>query len=479
MVPVSVDPPRRRPWSLGLRARITLGFSLLGLAVSVGLALSSYYLAQKGLRQKFEAASITVATTKARTVRDAFKPVDIKAESLFGNVLAPEKDGFVGVLLADGWHSKDLSFDSLPADFGAAANSGISGKQRARIGKSEYFLVTITPPADDTTPKTIGSYIQAFPLNNLNSTLKTLAGALILGSTIAAIGAAGIGLWTSRRVLRPLARVAEAANRLASGGLDTRLRNESDPELQRLASSFNNMADAVEERIQREARFASDVSHELRTPLQTLIGSIEILDARKADLPERSRQALDLLVTQSKRFHQMVLDLLEISRLDAGAADLHTEQVMLDQFVSRVANRYGYSHVPVILEATWEQEPVIVDRRRLERALANLLGNAEHHAGGPVQITLANARIGSGYRVVRIGIEDAGPGVTEPERERIFERFARGATARHRAGTGLGLALVREHIHLQGGRVWVEDRRNVQGARFVIELPAELPTEEE
>jgi two-component system, OmpR family, sensor histidine kinase MtrB len=478
---VSVAPPRRRPWSVGLRARITLGFSLLGLAVSVGLALSSYYFAQKNLLQKFEDNSITVAKTKARTVRDALKPAPVKAESLFGNVMTPEKDGVVGVLLDDGWHAANLNFftESLPVEFDTAAHNGISGRQRARIGKTDYLLVAITPPVDDATPKTMSSYVQAFSLNDQTSTLKTLAGALILGSTIAAVGAAGIGLWTSRRVLRPLARVAEAANRLASGGLDTRLRNESDPELQRLASSFNNMADAVEERIQREARFASDVSHELRTPLQTLIGSIEILDARKADLPERSRQALDLLVTQSKRFHQMVLDLLEISRLDAGAADLHTEQVMLDQFVSRVANRYGYSHVPVVLEATWEQQPVIVDRRRLERALANLLGNAEHHAGGPVQITLANALVGSSYRVVRIGIEDAGPGVAEPERERIFERFARGATARHRAGTGLGLALVHEHIHLQGGRVWVEDRRNAPGARFVIELPAELPAEEE
>jgi signal transduction histidine kinase len=89
-----------------------------------------------------------------------------------------------------------------------------------------------------------------------------------------------------------------------------------------------------------------------------------------------------------------------------------------------------------------------------------------------VQITLSGASSSVG-QVIHVGVEDAGPGVAESERERIFERFARGATARHRAGTGLGLALVHEHIHLQGGRVWVEDRPNGAGARFVIELPAE------
>lgn len=471
---MSVDPPRRRPWAPGLRARITLGFSLVGLLVSVGLALSSYYFAEQGLRKKFDDGSIDVALARARTVRDALRPIEVDPDSLLTTVLKPDDLGFEGVLVGPTWHSKDPSFTQLfPFDFDAAVKAGQSGKQRARLGKNDYLLVAITPPPDDIGIRGPGTYVQAFPLKDLNRTLKTLAGALIVGSTIAAVCAASIGLWTSRRVLRPLARVADAASRLASGGLDTRLENESDPELQRLASSFNNMADAVEQRIQREARFASDVSHELRTPLQTLIGSIEILEARKADLPDRSRQALDLLVTQSKRFHQMVLDLLEISRLDAGAADLHTEQVLLDQFVSRVAGRYGYAHIPVITEATWQHQPVEVDRRRLERALANLLGNAENHAGGPVRITLAGANVGSGRDVIRIGVEDAGPGVAESERERIFERFARGATARHRAGTGLGLALVREHIHLQGGRVWVEDRPNGPGARFVIELPAE------
>jgi two-component system, OmpR family, sensor histidine kinase MtrB len=451
-----------------------VGFSLLGLLVSVGLALISFYLAQQKLQKDFEESSLKVAAPKARIARDALRVEGIDPKTLYNTTLATDS-GFVAVKSREQWYSATNLFtvqvkNSSPGIYDPI-DRGQPGKGRVTFNKVDYLVVAIKTPVDEVTNYS-ATYVQGFELTGLKSTLSTLGASLAAGATIATLGAAAIGLWTSRRVLRPLARVSDAASRLASGSLDTRLKNESDPELQRLATSFNDMADAVQERIQREARFASDVSHELRTPLQTLIGSIEMLDARKADLPDRSRQALELLVGQTKRFHQMVLDLLEISRLDAGAADLHTEPVLLDQFVSRVASRYGYAHVPVITEATWQQQPVVVDRRRLERALANLLGNAENHAGGPVQITLSGAN-GNHGPVIHVGVEDAGPGVAEAERDRIFERFARGATARHRAGTGLGLALVHEHIHLQGGRVWVEDRPNGAGARFVIELPAE------
>jgi signal transduction histidine kinase len=454
-----------------------VGFSLLGLLVSVGLALISFFLAQRNLQKDFDSSRIKVAAGRARTARDALRPPNVDPFTLSQTTLTSE-DGFVAVVSREQVYENAGLYKQVQEtrpDVAGPIDAGTTpiGKANVTLGTKEYLLVAIKTPVapTDDTQFTI-TYVQGFDRSGLKATLNTLGASLAAGATIATLGAAAIGLWTSRRVLRPLARVSDAASRLASGSLDTRLKDESDPELQRLATSFNDMADAVQERIQREARFASDVSHELRTPLQTLIGSIEMLDARKADLPDRSRQALELLVGQTKRFHQMVLDLLEISRLDAGAADLHTEPVLLDQFVSRVASRYGYAHVPVITEATWQQQPVVVDRRRLERALANLLGNAENHAGGPVQITLSGAN-GSQGPVIHVGVEDAGPGVAEAERDRIFERFARGATARHRAGTGLGLALVHEHIHLQGGRVWVEDRPNGAGARFVIELPAE------
>jgi len=263
--------------------------------------------------------------------------------------------------------------------------------------------------------------------------------------------------------------VADAAGELAEGGLDTRLPEESDPDLHRLVSSFNNMADAVQDRIEREARFASDVSHELRSPLTALTAAVEVLDARRDDLPPRSQQALDVVTSQVRRFDQMVLDLLEISRLDAGVTEFNPEPVLLGDVVRRIAARYGFDNVPVWVDHRWAERPVAVDKRRLERILANLLDNAQQHGGGPTRIAIDDGANGA----VNLVVEDAGPGVSQSERTRIFERFARGTAARHRVGTGLGLALVAEHAGVHGGTAWVEDRPG-GGARFVVSFPADL-----
>ena len=103
---------------------------------------------------------------------------------------------------------------------------------------------------------------------------------------------------------------------------------------------------------------------------------------------------------------------------------------------------------------------------RFERILTNLLENAQHHGGGPTRISIEP----TDGPFLLVAVEDAGPGVARGERARIFERFARGSAARHRIGTGLGLALVAEHATAQGGEAWVEDRQG-GGARFVVRLP--------
>jgi len=269
-----------------------------------------------------------------------------------------------------------------------------------------------------------------------------------------------VGWSASRRLLRPVSRVADAASELASGGLDTRLEPERDPDLDRLVTSFNDMADAVQDRIEREARFASDVSHELRSPITALSAAVELLDGRREELPERSQQALDVVVNQVHRFDQMVLDLLELSRLEAGVDESHQEPVVLSDIVRKIVARNGYGDVP--FDASRRSEvPVILDRRRVERIVVNLLDNAKNHAGGPSRVALEDGNRGT----LRLVVEDSGPGVPPGERDRVFERFYRGTEARRRVGTGLGLALVSEHATAMGGRAWVEDRRG-GGARM-------------
>ena len=337
-----------------------------------------------------------------------------------------------------------------------------NGVQFAMIDGKDYVVVGTFIGAFEV------GYFEAFPLEGTERTLRAILTALALGGVGTLALATLFGFSTSRRLLRPLSRVADAAGEIASGGLDTRLEAESDPDLDRLAGSFNDMADAVQTRIEREARFASDVSHELRSPITALTAAVEVLNGRREEVPERTRQAVDVVVDQVRRFDSMVIDLLELSRLDAGATELNVERVDLVDLVRRIAARYGEPDIPIESKPRTPRE-VAIDKVRFERILGNLVENAYNHGGGAIAIGLAPAR-GERFRVVVI---DGGPGVAQGERDRIFERFARGSAARHRIGTGLGLALVAEHSAAMGGSAWVEDRPS-GGARFVVELPTEV-----
>jgi signal transduction histidine kinase len=201
----------------------------------------------------------------------------------------------------------------------------------------------------------------------------------------------------------------------------------------------------------------------------TLASGLSVLQSRRHELPERSQTALDLLADEIQRFQRMVQDLLEISRTDAGHTDISFEEVLAGEFVRRVAEQYE-NDVPIRCEGDTEEAILEVDKRRMVRVIGNLIENADRYAGGITEIAIVPAG-----KNIQIRLDDAGPGVPVNERERIFERFARGETARARAsgeGTGLGLSLVEEHVRLHGGRVWVEDSP-AGGARFVVELPRE------
>jgi signal transduction histidine kinase len=265
--------------------------------------------------------------------------------------------------------------------------------------------------------------------------------------------------------------VSQAAEAIAGGRLDTRLEAKDDPDLGVLAASFNEMAQALQDRIERDARFASDVSHELRSPLMTLAASVDVLEARRDELGERSQAALDLLGVEVDRFRQLVEDLLEISRYDAGAVRLELDDIRLAEFVMQAVRvSANGDSVPVDLDSELAGVVVQADKRRLGRVVANLLDNARKYGEGATSVVLQRVEDG-----VQIAVEDEGPGVAEEERDVIFERFARGGGSGRRGsgeGVGLGLALVAEHVRLHGGKVWVEDRADGRpGARFVVELP--------
>jgi two-component system sensor histidine kinase MtrB len=410
-------------------------------------------------------------------VREFLRTEQIDRRSVLERLRTPV--GGSPVLLSDEqWYPRDIDRGrrELPPALVQRVTDGEPARMRYRLNGEALLAVGVPLPA------VRAAYFEIVSLDELDDDLRALALALVAAAVLTTLAGALLGAAFSRRVLRPLADVRQAATAIAGGRLDTRVAKVDDADLGALVTSFNDMARALQERVERDTRFASDVSHELRSPLTTLAASAEVLVARRDELTERSQQALDLLVADVGRFRAMVEDLLEISRIDAGAASLALDEVSVPELVENAVRLTGHGDVPIEIEPGAHHVVASVDKRRVVRVLANLLDNAAKYGGGAERVSLE--RVGGEVRIV---VEDRGPGVPEADRERVFERFSRGASVVGRRstgeGVGLGLALVREHVTMLGGRVWIEDRFDGEpGARFVVALPVEaVPpvTEEE
>ncbi len=453
----------RRHSRLGLRNRVTLTFALGSLALSTTIGAITYFTTRSSILRQAESSIANEAYANATLLRqqlgDGVEPTRILTE-IDESALTQSAlwiDGrwvFIHVTLREA---------SLPPDLRrfAIAESTPAAEVMTFEGVPSYAVGVPIPAAK-------AAYFEIFSLAPTARTLQIILVALLTAGAVTTIAGALLGLWASGRALRPLRDVSQAALAIASGRLDTRLEAGDVRDLAVLASSFNRMVDRLQQRIERDARFTSDVSHELRSPLTTLAASLSVLEARRDELPERSKKALELLAAEIRRFQRMVGDLLEISRLDAGSADVDRSVVEVGELVRNAAAVTGAT-VPVDVDPAAAGRLIAVDKRRFERIMANLLDNARRHAGGATRVSVAVAG-----QSVRIGVEDAGPGIDPTERTRIFERFARGTAAAGSRGagdgTGLGLALVAEHVKLHGGRVWVEPG-SPGGARFVVELP--------
>ena len=452
------------PGRVSLRTRVTLAFAIGALLLSAGLATITYGLARSYLVRQRETSGLRQTYANARLVRTALASGDANIAELLASVQSPDRSSPL-LRHRGGWYkaSEGLGIDAIPKALLSSVGAGTPARQRSRSSTGQPQLVVGIP-----LPAVNGAYFEIFQLVELDRTLRILVNSSIAAALVTTIAGATMGWWASRRVLSPLAAVSAAAAAVASGRFDVRLEESGDPELSRMASSFNQMTEALLVRIRRDARFASDVSHELRSPLTTLAAALEVLSARRAEMPERARVGLDLLGAEIGRFERLVENLLEISRIDAGVEELVVEDVVLGRFV-REALRTGRQPAPEIDIHDGAGETVVrADKRRLERVLANLADNAERHGGGVARVVVEREDGWAGFAV-----EDSGAGVAAEERDRVFERFFRGRAAGMRGageGSGLGLSLVREHVGLHGGRVWVEEREG-GGARFVVRLP--------
>ena len=469
------DPARARTRArrLGLGSRLTAAFALGAALLSALLAVVTYSLVRDNLVSQRERSATLQAYFNASTIRDGLRTAGANPLDLL--LALDAGSGSSSFVLVDGApYSTDVAIglNEIPEELRQAVAEGRLARMRYELDRPSLegtARVAIGIPL----PEVDASYFESASFNEVESALGSLTIALYLAGALTITAGAALGAAAGRRVLRPLAEVRQAAVAIAGGRLDTRVTTVDDADLGALVTSFNDMARALQERIERDARFASDVSHELRSPLTTLAASVEVLQGRREEMPARAQAALDLLVADVKRFNAMVEDLLEISRFDAGNASLQLDNVRIAELVALAV---GLRRSPVRVEVQREAVGCVaqVDKRRIVRVLTNLLDNAEAYAGGATLVGVELAGTD-----VRISVTDAGPGVDPSERDRVFERFARGgAVAGQRSksdGVGLGLALVKEHVGLHGGRVWIEDGAGGVGARFVVELPVTLP----
>lgn len=458
-----------------LRTKLSLLLGLIALLACVVAAALTYYLTRDALVDQRTSEAHQRTLINAYRVRDELRAGSDGATlgNFVSNTLKPDQDGFLLVITLDDGESYPngpLQWahpEALPESLRQAVDSGNAASQRFSVDGAQFVAVGIPLPEVD------AEYYEAVSLDSTEATLRRISLLLTAGSLVAVLLAGAGGIWAGRRVLRPLGNVVEAAEEIASGDLTTRAAPQTDDDLRSLVDAFNGMADAVQQRVEREARFASDVSHELRSPITALRAATDLLDKRRDELPERTQQIVDVIITQVRRFDGMVIDLLELASMDAGAADVHLEAVDVVNNVARTAARLDLD-VPITVDGggprpVWAR----ADRLRLDRIVGNMLQNAVVHGGGPIRVDVVERdRIDAEAGSVDIAVEDAGPGVAVHERELIFERYSRGSESRHRVGTGLGLALVTDNARLLGGRAWVEDRPG-GGSRFVVRLRAD------
>ncbi|MYB28285.1 MAG: HAMP domain-containing histidine kinase [Acidimicrobiaceae bacterium] len=464
----------------GLRTRITIAFAVGGLMLASTISFATLALTRQNLLDERDETAFSVFANNGRRVRNELtSETDDEGRRAIVERLRQTSGTFPLLRVGDEWTSADpLVFNqqTVPASLLELVESGTPAKMRARIGNSTAIVSAVPIPG----PPTAAIYLEAAPLDDIEETLDTLAFILFGVAAVTTMFAAAFGWWAAGRLLNPLFNVRTAAEALAAGALDTRLTPPDDADLASLTDSFNKMARALEERIARDARFASEVSHELRSPLMTLTASVEVLYNMADELGERGRTALDLLSDDISRFRRLVEDLLEINRYDVGTADLEAEEVHIVEFVQHAIFQFGLDSTAVVdFEAAPGMEDTVLraDKRRLGRVVSNLVDNASKYGDGEVRVSLDRHD-----GIVHLGVEDNGPGVVPAERTLIFDRFHRGRAGGRRgkdSGSGLGLALVAEHVGLHGGRVWVEDRPDsTRGARFVVELPVATTDDE-
>ncbi|WP_153397432.1 MtrAB system histidine kinase MtrB [Ornithinicoccus halotolerans] len=491
-------------WRSSLRARVistTVALVLL-LSALVGTLLFAQ-VADGLVRQAVSSATLDAAqqTQRAQEIFDALDRRDDASLNAAAfdtvNMVAPADQSTRRAVLVRGLsNDRDviISTNASPA----VEPQMVPGELRGQVDEDsghQQVMVTRVPYADGSVVPSVvvGSRVDLpragahdlylfYPMEREQGTLDLLRGTFLVAGLVLLVGMAAMAWVAARMVTVPVGVAAEVSQQLSEGNLDERLPvRGSDDELDRLAVSFNSMADSLQTQISQletlsrlQQRFVSDVSHELRTPLTTMRMAGEVLYASRDDFPVHLARSAELLREELDRFEDLLTELLEISRYDSGAAVLDLERTdllaMVHSTVTGLRRLVEESGSTVTVHADSEDAYAEVDRRRVARILRNLVGNAvEHGEGNPIEIAVTGSPDGD---IVAVAVRDHGMGMDPHQVQHVFERFWRADSARTRTtgGTGLGLAISQEDARVHGG--WLQAwGRPGAGACFVLTLP--------
>jgi two-component system OmpR family sensor kinase len=311
-----------------------------------------------------------------------------------------------------------------------------------------------------------------FVATSLSGVMSTLHRLILIEliATLAVLAAlVGLGLWVVQLGLRPLRRIEQTAAAITAGDLSRRVENtDARTEVGRVGSALNTMLDRIEASDRRLRRFIADASHELRTPLAAVRAYAELFDRGAASRPDDLERSMSGITRESERMSVLVDDLLLLARLDEGRP-LEREPVDLAELVREAVDAARVVEPARPIELSVEPATVTGDATRLRQVLDNLLANARAHtpAGTPVSVELRRV---DGR--AQLTVADHGPGLTEEQAERVFERFYRADTSRARAsgGAGLGLSIVAAVTEAHGGTAAARPTPG-GGATFVVTLP--------
>ncbi|WP_256485939.1 MtrAB system histidine kinase MtrB [Corynebacterium intestinale] len=439
-------------------------------------ALQELDRARVAVEQQIDATgtanSTQVRINSARAALGQLSAQQLDAQAVYEPVIVVENSDGTATTSPEGYR--------IPDGMRELVGRGQVVQQYATVDQQSgatYNALMVGTPIESDIPNT--QVYLVLSMESEESAMALMRGLLSAAGVVVVVLLVGIAWLATQQVIVPIRSASRIAQRFAAGHLRERMVVNSDDEMGRLASSFNDMADKLSKQITQleeygdlQRQFTSDVSHELRTPLTTVRMAADVIAEDADEFNPYTKRSAELLIKELDRFEDLLADLLEISRHDAGVADLSTASIdirsCVDSALSQVEHLASELGVEVVVHVPEEPVAVECDSRRVERILRNLLANAiDHSEGNPVIVD-----VGATEDAVGIAVTDSGVGLKEGQEELVFNRFWRADSSRkrHSGGTGLGLAIAREDAVLHGGTLDAIGYYGV-GSRFRLILP--------